>query len=544
MTRRHRAFDHRRRGAAYIVALVLMTVFATLAVGVASMTDVSLQQGRNDRRALDARLAAESGMAYAVLMLRDCESEPTLTELPDMLEVVHDHLTEKLPNNEVVLYEATPGDPNGYREVQVTDVAMPGSHTCEFRVCVSAVDPDGKPTALQLVVTGRSEDISRSVGMRFDVSVNKQLLHYAFVSSVRIIARGNVQINGPISSSWRRQLIPIENDPDGDYRNHVVYPLDINLTSDGVIDGTIGTTMSPADFTGEASQGDYDFHSGLKRDGSQDAGLLGQMSYNEPEVTHLKTEDFDTSPLKAMTSVANLPAPDATHVSLGMWGLYGDRWDSHDGESKPALHDICVPKGTNPHFRNCTFTGITYIEVDEQTNNPSSSNQNGVVFENCTFEGPIITGVPKRMRWDYNSMEFRGQTRFKTSMIQAALGGVTLMAPNYNVNIGGSEGGGGEGDSDVCGLVIGGVVDLYNDISVNGTVISMAEIVDENGSIIMGRNLSWLTGTGVCGANVGNLDGSSNNVNISPDPDNVIPLGIKKRYKVNANANTYQEFTN
>jgi hypothetical protein len=116
------------------------------------------------------------------------------------------------------------------------------------------------------------------------------------------------------------------------------------------------------------------------------------------------------------------------------------------------------------------------------------------------------------------------------------------MAPNYNVNIGGSEGGGGSGDSDVCGLVIGGVVDLYNDIAVHGTVISMAEIVDDDGNIIMGRNLSWLTGGGVCGANIGNLDGSSNNVHITPDPDNVIPLGIKKRYVVNPRADSYEEF--
>jgi hypothetical protein len=541
MQHRHRETNRARRGVAYIAAMVMLSVFCVIAMAMTEATNISLVQGDNCRRAAQARLAAESGLAYAVMLLRDCESEPTLLELPDMLEVVRDHLVEKLPNNTVTLYEEDPGDPTALRKVTVADVLLPGGQSCLFEVYVSEADEDGHPTALQLLATGWSGGISRTVGVRFDVELNKKLLHYAFVSSVRIIARGNVKIYGPISSSWGRQLIPIENDPDEDYRNHHVRPLDVDLGSEGFIDGTLGTTLSEEDFTGDAGKGDSDFHTGIHTDNpAQD--LLAQMSYEEPEVTHLKTEDFDTAPLKAMTATANLPAPDATGVSLGMWGLYGDRWENHDGQAKPALHDICVPKGTNPHFKNCTFTGITYIEVDEQTDNPTSGNQNGVVFENCTFEGPIITGVPKRMRWDYNSMEFRGVTRFRTSMIQAALGGVTLMAPNYNVNIGGSEGGGGSGDSDVCGLVIGGVVDLYNDISVHGTVISMAEIVDDEGSIIMGRNLSWLTGTGVCGANIGNLDGSSNNVHITPDPDNVIPLGIKKRYVVNPRADSYEEF--
>ncbi|MFW6133237.1 MAG: hypothetical protein ACOC8F_05015 [Planctomycetota bacterium] len=521
-----------RRGIAALLSVFLLAVLTTLAVGMVAVSDMGARQSANWRRAVHARMAAESGLAYAVLLLGDCRSEPTLVELPDMLQAVHDYLAEQLPNNTVTL------EPEA---VAVPDVALPEGRACDLLIYVSQTDDDGKPTELQLEVTGRSGQLTRTVGMRFDVEVDRRLLHYACASSVRVIARGDVTINGPVQSAWGRQLIPIANDPDEHYRNHDVMPLDIDLGSDGWINGTMGTSLSHAEFTGDPARGDSDFHDGITSDNPNQPHLEHAVSYNEPDMTGLETQDFDTSPLKAMTSRDNLPAPDATDVSLGMWSLYGDKWQDHDGDTKAALHNVRIAPGTNPHFKNCTFTGITYIEVDEETDNPTSSNQNGVVFEDCIFEGPIVTGVPKRMRWDYNSMEFRGQTRFRTSMIQEALGGVTLMAPNYNVNIGGSEGGGGEGDSDVCGLVVGGVVDLYNDISVHGTVISMAEIVDEDGNIIMGKGTSWVTGSGVCGANIGNLNGSSDNVNLTPDPDNVIPLGVKRRYVVTPASHTYEE---
>jgi hypothetical protein len=127
-------------------------------------------------------------------------------------------------------------------------------------------------------------------------------------------------------------------------------------------------------------------------------------------------------------------------------------------------------------------------------------------------------------------------------MIQEALGGVTLMAPNYNVNIGGSEGGGGGSESTVVGLVVGGCVDMYNTLKVNGTVISMAHLVqDDQINVAPGGGDSWLAGSGVCGSNLGNLNGSGNDIDIWPDPDNVMPLGIKRSYLISPKLTTYAE---
>jgi hypothetical protein len=69
--------------------------------------------------------------------------------------------------------------------------------------------------------------------------------------------------------------------------------------------------------------------------------------------------------------------------------------------------------------------------------------------------------------------------------------------------------------------------------------------VDDEGNLNVspGGNDSWLAGSGVCAANIGNLNGSSQEMDIWPDPDNVIPLGIKKRYRIYAVEGSYTEFS-
>ena len=512
---------------ASVLALVFLTLFAALAVAFATSAHMGLHTTRNYKDAVVAEMAAESGLAYAMHALSDCESEPTLQELPDMLDVIQAHLAAKIPGSAVCQTQMTLDGNSTVRCVTVSPQTLPSGDTFTIKVYVCDVDANQTPTKLQMVVTGQAGGLTRRVGIRFDVDVDKTLLHYSVSSTSRIIARGNVRMHGPISTSYGRF-------PEEGVRNNSIYPLDIRLGWEGRIDGTIGTTDSKADFTGDPSLGDDDFHDGISSE-NPSMNLLAKMVYNQPHAMDLDVDDFDTSPLKARTSTANLPPAD---YDGRKWYGWGD-----DGSGKPPLENICVPKGTNPHFKKCRFKGITYIDVNEETTDPTPSNQNKVIFEDCTFEGPIITGVPRKMNWKHNKMEFRGKTVFRTSMIQETLGGVTLMAPNYNVNIGGCENGGGEGNSDVCGLIVGGCVDLYNDITVRGTVVSMAKLIND-GQPIMNMPLSWLASSGVCGANVGNLDGSSQNIDIWPDPSNVIPLGIKKRYRVFRVKDSYEEYPN
>lgn len=526
-----------RRGAASAIALLALSAVGMLAVAFANRSVLFMHASHNHHRANRARLAAESGVHYAMHALRDFVSTAAVNQLPDLMDQVHTHLVARVPPSATITYtQKDANTPGSTDEVNVSGMTLPDGQTIAFRLYVSqwSSDADPAPEKLTLKVTGGDDGLHRAAQITFDVEVDKRLLHYAMASTLRVIARGDVVLHGPVTSSWGRQLKP-------DVRNKSTYPLDIQLGENGWIHGAVGTTLSKAEFTGDPDLGDSDFHNGIRSD-NPECNPRDDVVYDEPDVMTLNSEDFDTSPLKAMTATENLPDADDESFSLGVYSITGKRWKDHNGTDKPALNNIRVAKGTNPYFENCTFTGITYIEVDEETDDPTAENQNSVIFKDCTFQGPIITGVPKCMDWENNCMQFQGSTVFNTSMIQAALGGVTLMAPNYNVNIGGSENGGGGYDSDVCGLVIGGCVDLYNDIAVKGTVISMAEIIKDGVTNVKpGGNDSWLAGGGVCGSNIGNLDGSSQNISITPDPDNVIPLGIKKRFIVEPRLTTYQE---
>jgi hypothetical protein len=368
------------------------------------------------------------------------------------------------------------------------------------------------------------------------------MLDYGVVSSLRIIARGNVKVHGSVASSWGRQL-------KSDVRNNSTYPLDIDITSEGFITGSLATALDEPNFSGDPDRGDTDFHNGIHF-ADPNVNVEAKMAYECDPAMGLDIDDFDTTPLKNMTDSNNVPTADETNVGIGVYNINGKKWVDYNGELepndpdyRPKLNNIRIAQGTNCRFENCTFTGITYFEVNETTDSPSSSNQNSVVFKDCRFEGPVITGVPKRMNWKWNCMQFIGATEFDHSAIQSALGGVTLMAPNYNVNIGGSESGGGgadTGDSDVCGLVLGGCVDLYNKLSIRGTVISMCQVVkDDEINVDNTDSDSWLASSSVCGANTGNLSGDDTDIEITPDPDNVIPLGIKKHYKFELNPDSY-----
>ncbi len=529
-----------RFGAVYVAALILMCLFSSLALALANHSNLNMCQSQNQKQVVEARVAAECGMQFATYLLTDIKSGGHLTDVPNMMDVLYTEITNRMGGTDnlaagtIVASKLDPNHSTSYSQLDIGDIELPGNKSFAICITVTGWDPNvtDTPTDMKMTVTGSHGGLSRSISTTWSVYCDDTLLHYAMFSTLRMIVRDDVRVHGPICSSWGRDIMP-------GVRNNSTYPLDIELGADGFIDGSIGTTLTESQFTGDPNLGDSDFHDGISSE-DPNVNLLDQMAYEQQ--VELETEDFDTEPLKDMTDTANLPTPDATNQSLDMWGLSGSKWENWNGDpndasdpNKPSFNNIRLTKGTNAHFKNCRFTGITYIEVDEDTDNPSSSNQNSVVFENCTFEGPVITGVPKKMDWRYNCMEFRGDTKFDNSMIQEALGGVTLMAPNYNVNIGGSEGGGGGsvGDSAVCGLVIGGCVDLYNELTVHGTVVSMAKLVkDGQINVSPGGSDSWLAGASVCGSNMGNLHGDNDAIDLFPDPSNTIPLGIKKKYEV------------
>jgi hypothetical protein len=563
-----------RRGIVTILALILITVFSSMAVVLAYQSDMNVRKAVNHADALSARLVAESGMAYTEFLMQGLQQQKCTATDPNMVDVVHDHLKDVLIPGFFADANSIVKDGNS---IAVAYMNLPDSGQ-RFKLDIDIrQDPtDANSHLLDLGVTGKSGSLQRELGMTYKVQVDKTLLKFAMSSSVRLVARGNVRIHGPIASSWSRY-------PKQGVRNNSINPLDVQLGDRGYIQGHLATVLSKEEFTGTHA-GDSDFHNGitwddevfddpngymgpsfsdefdpnggiLSKDPSYDGpvfncpggmddpdkALRSQVEYEVPEEAMvLDTSDFDMAPLAARAT-----------GSLGLPDSGSSTWANRNGEdgNAAAFSNVKIPKGTNPTFENCTFEGITFIEVDEDTNNPTSGNQNRVTFNNCTFKGPIITGCPKEMNWDHNRMDFQGDTTFNNAEIEATLGGVTLMAPNYNINIGDTMGSDMDSDSIITGLVLGGVVDLRDKVHVHGTVVSMAKMVDDDGNVIMNKSDSWLGTGSVCDSNLGNLSGGcegggdegNNDIDIIPNPDNIMPIGIKKKYTVVPVRTTYYE---
>jgi hypothetical protein len=278
---------------------------------------------------------------------------------------------------------------------------------------------------------------------------------------------------------------------------------------------------------------------------------------------------------------------------VSYWRAFYKDFDGTDA-TRPKFKNLHIPMGSHAHFKNCTFTGITYVETDEDTDlslygnydkynklrkdapcgsgsgSTNTRSCNNVVFENCTFEGPVVSSVPKDMRYQQNSVMFIGNTTFNASAIRAELNGTTILMPNYNVNIGDFVESSTSNDSALVGVLVGGIVDIRDNALVKGTIISMANF-DHVSDWSLG---GW-------GANVGNWERSgevfdahtiynpvisdgldvnaardtpldferapsvpfapSDNITVTPDPSNPLPYGMKVRYKLVINQSSYEE---
>ncbi|MCD4823569.1 MAG: pilus assembly PilX N-terminal domain-containing protein [Phycisphaerae bacterium] len=625
-----------RKGAAYLMSLIVLAVLTALGVGLADMGVQEFRKADNQTQSAAARLAAESGMNFAIYTLKDCQSDRTLGDLPDMLELVKTHLQTKLPG--ATISEVTQ---SGINMIYVAPISYEDGRSFSMLVYVSAVDPDDPSiaTEMQLITTGYTGGTSRTLGLTFEVDSNKDLLNYAIASRNRMTLRGlNTEINGNIACSWIRTWCG---------SGHA-YPFDIGHTNstlraqEGItITGEIHTVMSEEEFYGEES-GYSDSRPGIRF-----PDIFDKIVFDSPPVMDLTHEDFDTSmhqnPSNSLaynqsnsqslvTDDSNYkdgsgnwlhgypnefgdwvvlpegqssimidgesvycppfyqssgyikwsnqrsskpsyeyvttpaPNPDSPRVTYEYWSHSRSYWRSrYDGtESTPMVfNDIHVPCGSHAHFRNCTFNGITYIATDESSDlsnwetyarytnirsgYSNSEGANNIVFENCTFNGPIVSGVPKHCRFKEYAIGFTGNTVFNASAIQSALAGATILAPNFNINIGDFDESSGSSDSRIVGLVVGSIIDIRDNAVVDGTILSMADLdyVSDTGTGFASNiGNCELSGESAGGLVLGSQTfAHSGSIILTPDPENVVPLGIFKRYTVIPMMSTYTEYT-
>ncbi|MDP7163466.1 MAG: hypothetical protein QF792_08245, partial [Phycisphaerae bacterium] len=333
----------------------------------------------------------------------------------------------------------------------------------------------------------------------------------------------NSVVEGEVYSTWTRTY----------FSGHYIPPF--LLEPESTVEGKMRTVMSQEEFE--------QYNSGSAIEGTHEG-----VEHDEPSFTEYSTADFDTSAYR--TQAANtLAASDDVQVSWFPDDSNKTRkFDRHNYQGQ-IFENTYIPAGRNAHFTNCTFRGVLFVETNETKTlgnwpynkvrshhwlqrDRHNTLSNNIVFENCRFEGKIVTAVPREFWWTKNSMTFTGSTVFDVP----AGTDTTILAPNFNINIGDFNN--GDSNSTVDGILVGGIVDIRDNAEINGTIMSMADLGDSLGSSIRhyGTNVGYYEGDVE-----GGYPQVTSHIRITPQPDNPLPLGIRKRCFARLVSNSYTE---
>jgi hypothetical protein len=111
----------------------------------------------------------------------------------------------------------------------------------------------------------------------------------------------------------------------------------------------------------------------------------------------------------------------------------------------------------------------------------------------------------------------------------------TILAPHFNVNLGNTNPVAGT-DNVLYGAIIGGIVDVRGNAEVFGTIISMADTSMYTSGYV--TNIGATLNDG--GSETVSID-DVGVINITPDPDKLLPSGITSPIIIKPLQNTYCE---
>jgi hypothetical protein len=232
---------------------------------------------------------------------------------------------------------------------------------------------------------------------------------------------------------------------------------------------------------------------------------------------------------------------------------------------KMHFKNVKIPKGTNALFEDCTFEGVTFVEMERNitksngtvttnkddgmtwskkmnsgytfsantaltaTTSQGFSKGNNIRFNNCTFEGPLAGNYATAYTHFTNSWEFTGATRFDNKVDQTA----TLVAPQANIEMG-SFTRPDQAPSTLVGVVVAGNIDIRGTSTVDGSIIITGDGAGNTTLAYFGASDSD-TDAGA------NPEGGFGRLNIRYNPYRALPDGINIAVDVLPDVTTYKE---
>ncbi len=344
-----------RHGVVYILALVLLSVFSALSLAMMTTTSIGVTQADNGAAIVNARMAAESGLAYFTRRLLDIPPSDGV-----LLDNTADALINDLNGSPMLM-----GQPITYDDatIMIPTITMNDGHTFSATIVSEGADQ------IRLRVSGQHGGVARSVSMSFGMNQGSSgIFEYGIASRGPIRLTGNASVRGYNEPSEAKIL-------SATYTNDEAFRLTGNCTLD--YDIYASNPNAYATLTGNISIAGYQLR---WWDDPDDPGEniydhihMGVGEVEFPEVDPTVFEPFATTIINSSTSTSG----------------------------NKTFTNIRIAANSNKTFSgNITLKGVVYIEQ------PNRIRFTG----NVNITGVIVTEDAGENVYNSNTVKFTGNT--------------------------------------------------------------------------------------------------------------------------------------
>jgi len=410
------AGERRRPGFAHIIALAMLVVFCTLAVGLVATTDSAMRQSANARHTMDARLAAESGMGYLLREFAEIRL-PTSTTEQTFVQELHAYLSEALD-----------GTPNLGGQVVSCDacgVYVPSIEAGQGKTFSAHVSPLAYDGTCRLWVTGRAGQVTRTVAMDLMLSPRPAAIFGFGVAS-----------RGPIALWGHAEILGV-NEPDeasvlSTYMAGTAIDVHGHVTVDG--DASLTADIDAFELKGQNNS-------------------IGGASDPDEILDHHVHADVDE--------------PEFPEVDPSIFEPFATEEISDKKANKATYTNIRIKANSDTQFGNdCVINGVVFIEAPNDITFKSDCVINGVI---ATEEGTGDSScqITFKSKVTSNPVETLPDTPEFHDLRQ--LTGTFLLAPGFGVNFKGQ-------GSSVNGCVAADKIDMWghSSLTAKGYVINLS----------------------------------------------------------------------
>ncbi len=309
-------------------------------------------------------------------------------------------------------------------------------------------------------------------------------------------------------------------------------------------------------------------------------------------VHQFEPQDFDVATFRAMATgdfASQAGAPSTTVFEQVPYGAaYPYEYYDRPVYENKTFDNVLIPAGTNALFRNCTFVGVTFIDTATDNtdinfnycgmieadgtlshadriatvngtdyggpSDPLGTKQvaNNIRFDDCTFNGSIVTASPFEFTHVRNKLSFTGTTRFildspLTEAEKYLFKKSTLMAPHFSVEMGTFIAPDDIQETvEMSGTIVAGVLDMRGQVKIIGTLLTTFNPVSDTGPVIGETSPQYNTTLGYFSSSNGDLESEIplngiGVIQVRYDPTLPLPDGILGHIDFTPYYSTYHE---